>query len=83
MQKIILSACLLTFSAPAFAQNVYCTDNQNGDYLIQLVVENGQVKSASYTNMDHGAADDRDLSPGEYDYRGATLVYGGDTYSCQ
>lgn len=82
MKNILIAACLLTFSAPAFAQDVLCTNNQNGDYVISLVVENGQVKSALFSNVDHGTIDDRALSSGDFDYQGATLVYGNDIYSC-
>jgi hypothetical protein len=83
MTKLIALALLALSSAPAFAQNVYCIDNQDGDKLIELVVENGQVKGATFTNQDHGSFDDRALKPGEYSYNGATLTFEGDTYSCQ
>ena len=59
------------------------SDSNHVYKIIELVVENGRVLGATYSNQDHGNLDDRPLAPGEYAFNGATLTFAGDTYSCQ
>jgi hypothetical protein len=76
-------AFALLASTPAFAQNVYCVNSRDNDKIVELVVDNGQVRGATYTNQSNGSLDDRPLQPGEYSYNGSSLSFQGEIYSCQ